>query len=515
MNKINFIFFIALILGSLCQNEIELDIAEGVYSYTFEPKIKYNITLKAVDSGNYIIIFPDSFQIIEATGDVHESLYDSSFKYKSRVYAQKVNIGDYIKLEYPESFYDIKNTEIKKIRIEKKNAYFAPNTRASPLIFNIVMNNSKKPMYIFLDNALLKGLYNICYTFHAKIHSGKFFGSYRTTEFDPDFPIDKDFQDFNISSLTDLPYDYYNHHLVIIKLQCKEPGLISIFIARGDYLNILNTVGLQVIKEDYDFNLKINKGKAYLQVINLYGNTSINLTEYNDKIYNDDFYKELEITEYITKTISFKNFGSYSMILTSMTDSESKIILEKEYETIEVKPSKRVAIPLLNINNKKFIKISSTLKGFYWDYQYSQTSDINFLPSSPYTSSYHFKKGNVGYIDNPYKYNNQKKHFNYMFITFMHKNEENSTFYYEYTDENDLKEEETEEEENDKYLSDKDESDKDINDKDESDKYESDKDRNEKDRKENESDQELKKNDGSSLLIYQKGILLMLVILFL
>ena len=365
------------------------------------------------------------------------------------------------------------------------------------------MNKCNKPMYFFLDNTLLKGMYNICYSFLAKVHSGDFFGSYRTTEFDPDFPIDKDFEDFDISSLTDLPYDYFNHHLVILKLQCREPGFISIFIARGTYLNLLNSVGLQAIKEGYDFNVKISKENAYIQVINLYGNTSIDLTKYKDNIYYNDFYIKLEIENHNTVEIPFKIFGNDSMILTSMSYSESKSIIAKEYEAIEVKSNKRVIIPLLESADKKYIKINSTVNGFYWDYQYSQTSDINYLISSPSRRPYHFQRGNVAYIDNPYKYNKIKKHFNYMFITFKHYNEENSTFYYEYTNENDIKEE-TEEEESDKYDTDEYKSDK-FN----TDKNESDKDGKEKEGNDEESNN---KSDGSHLLIYQSGILLMLLL---
>ena len=523
MSKIILIVFVYLIFCSLCQNQIELNIEEGVYSYTFEPHIIYNFTLNAVSSGTYVIIFPDTFKIIEATGDVHEALYDSEYEYTSRVYSQKFAKGDYIKLQYPDNIYDTLEGETKKIRIEKKNAFFNPNTQASPYIYNIAMNKCNKPMYFFLDNTLLKGMYNICYSFLAKVHSGDFFGSYRTTEFDPDFPIDKDFEDFDISSLTDLPYDYFNHHLVILKLQCREPGLISIFIARGTYLNLLNSVGLQAIKEGYDFNVKISKENAYIQVINLYGNTSIDLTKYKDNIYYNDFYIKLEIENHNTVEIPFKIFGNDSMILTSMSYSESKSIIAKEYEAIEVKSNKRVIIPLLESADKKYIKINSTVNGFYWDYQYSQTSDINYLISSPSRRPYHFQRGNVVYIDNPYKYNKIKKHFNYMFITFKHYNEENSTFYYEYTNENDIKEE-TEEEESDKYetdeyKSDKYESDKSENDRYDTDEYKSDKfntDKNESDKdgkeKEGNDEESNNKSDGSHLLIYQSGILLMLLL---
>ena len=130
------------------------------------------------------------------------------------------------------------------------------------------------------------------------------------------------------------------------------------------------------------------------------------------------------------------------MILTSFDNYDSNVIVAQEFENITIQSSKSIVIPLVNITDKKYIKINSTISGFNWDFQISQTSDINYLPKCLYKN---FEKGNVAYIDNPYNFKNFKNNY-YMFISIIHYHkEENLTFSYEYTNERESKEEERDE----------------------------------------------------------------------
>ena len=92
-------------------------------------------------------------------------------------------------------------------------------------------------------------------------------------------------------------------------------------------------------------------------------------------------------------------------------------------------------IPLSIVTDKKKIKITSTVDGFYWDYQYSQTPDVNYLPKLSYESK-HFQKGKTVYIDNPYIYKKIQTNYNW-FISIIHYNDEGAIVYYEYCSEND------------------------------------------------------------------------------
>ena len=88
-------------------------------------------------------------------------------------------------------------------------------------------------------------------------------------------------------------------------------------------------------------------------------------------------------------------------------------------------------IPLKVITDKKYIKITSTVKGFYWEYQFSQSDDINFYPQM--SKDKNFKNGNVVYINNPYTFNRLKTDYS-MFISFIHFNDEATILNFEYTD---------------------------------------------------------------------------------
>ena len=167
------------------------------------------------------------------------------------------------------------------------------------------------------------------------------------------------------------------------------------------------------------------------QGFNLVGNTSIEFSKMGE--YSFDFYKELSFSS-IENKIVFCISKPFIMTLTYFNRGESTDKVAVENEKMLILKNDRVIIPLKIITDKKYIKITSTVDGFYWEYQYSQTPDINYLPKLSYKSK-HFQKGKTVYIDNPYIYKKIKTNYNW-FISFIHYNDEEATFYYEYTNEN-------------------------------------------------------------------------------
>ena len=106
----------------------------------------------------------------------------------------------------------------------------------------------------------------------------------------------------------------------------------------------------------------------------------------------------------------------------------------KKKKKISIAYNKRVLIQIKNITDKRYIKVKSSLKEFYWDYLYSQTDDINYLPKADH-SSMHFEKGKVVYIDNLYTDKNFTTNY-YWYISLIQYNYyKNSTFNFEYTNE--------------------------------------------------------------------------------
>ena len=77
MNKIIFLLFISIFIVSPKETQIiekDFDIAEGVLPLGYNQDIAYDIVFNAVDNGTYVKVFPDSFQLLEATGDIHEDV---------------------------------------------------------------------------------------------------------------------------------------------------------------------------------------------------------------------------------------------------------------------------------------------------------------------------------------------------------------------------------------------------------------------------------------------------------
>ena len=105
--------------------------------------------------------------------------------------------------------------------------------------------------------------------------------------------------------------------------------------------------------------------------------------------------------------ISFGFSNSFYLLLAYNKAGEANDKVPQEKENILVNSYKRLLIPLKIITDKKYIEVKSSINKFDWDYLYSQTDDINYLPYISYRTM-HFQKGNVIYIDNPYKYKQLK-----------------------------------------------------------------------------------------------------------
>ena len=250
--------------------------------------------------------------------------------------------------------------------------------------------------------------------------------------------MDKDFNDLQLSSATKLSYQI---SLNIVKLQCKEKGIISIYMEKDDFYHALDDIGVCALYWDVEYDELFSDyqlpAKGYYQAFYLVGTTSINLSEIGGKKYTSDFFTELSLSSSLKTgeySIEFYIKDTVTMTLINFNVGESTDKVAVENEKILLTKNNRVIIPLKANNDSKYIKITSSVDGFYWDYQYSQTPDVNYLPKLSYDSK-HFQKGKTVYIDNPYIYQNKKTDFNW-FISFIHNNEEEATFYFEYINEN-------------------------------------------------------------------------------
>ena len=441
------ILLLCLCIFAYSQNEINIDIVEGTQSLTIQASTTYELTLRAKADGTFVIIFPDIFQVIEATGDLNEDIRPGI---SSRVYAQRFAKGDYAKLKYP-YLGGIKQTTINKIRIEKIEGNFRLMTTSMIEMFTMAMNDCNKPTYVFAYNRYPKGK---SFSFYGLIHSGAFTGSYRTSEFDPDYQINKNFKEFTFT--VNKGVTLANVYLNIVKLQCTEPGLISVYMASG---GSEWPYGVQLSKNTCDGSCSISFSSdrlpftLYIQRFSLVGSTYYDCTEIKGSKYYNNFCAKIDITSRLSQTthysVKYGKSGSsdYTMTLTFGNKGENTDKVLTENEKILVL-NQRIIIPLKVVNDKNYIKLQSSMNGIFWEYQYSQTSDINYLPYMT-TYSRHYEKKNVVYIDNPYKYSKIKTNY-YWFVSFANPNEEGAFFSYEYTNEKEKEKEEEKEEEKEK-----------------------------------------------------------------
>ena len=105
-------------------------------------------------------------------------------------------------------------------------------------------------------------------------------------------------------------------------------------------------------------------------------------------------------------------------------NSNSKIL--KRNQKFKVSKNNIIIIPLEESNKNDFITIASESGNFYWDYQYSQTDDINYLPKSNYDLK-NYQKDKIAKINNPYKYETKQNKYKW-FITLVHFNENDVEF---------------------------------------------------------------------------------------
>lgn len=300
----------------------------------------YYFTFNAIDNGTYAIIFPSHFKLLEATGEINE---DSDFDYGvySYIYAQNFKKGDYIKLSYPNWSFPTVNTT-QKIRIEKIDAYFKLMSNGNPIKFTMAFNDCQKPLYIFgyKDNV-----------FNGKIHSGKFMGSYRTTPFNPDNSIiNENLTNLEISSLTPIPpYIEYTMY----KLQCIEPGIISIYMIKNyDSSSILNNyMKLYYIQSPYTDYFKLSEYQSpinfYIQGYNLAGKTLMDFTNISGNCYENDFYDKIHVETNTNNSYKFffnRTSNSDTIILIYSIIGESDDTRLEEKKSILVSKDKIVLI---------------------------------------------------------------------------------------------------------------------------------------------------------------------------
>ena len=434
MLKLNIFIFICLYISSI--EEFEEDIVEGTKSFTLEKQKKYIFTFNAVKDGTYTFIFPGFFSIYDSNtknkGDI-----DFASGFFSYIYVQNFLKGDYIKISYPYNPNPTENTII-KIRIDKIDGDFKLTSR-NPIIFTMMFNDCQKPLYIFTFNNQ-PSLHENLYTFNGKIHSGKFKASYRTNSFNPENSIHNNLTDLEISSSTTLPlYSEFD----MVKLQCIEPGIISIYIVLIDSFSSILDEKINVVTINYTYGIS-HPFSQYKFPINFYiqgyflaGNASIYLMDFGGDTINNDYIKKIHIetkSKELFQEFYYKESKSIPMILSYCNAGESNDKILEEKKKITIAYNKRDLIQIKNITDKRYIKIKSSLKEFYWDYLYSQTDDINYLPKADY-SSMHFEKGKVVYIDNLYTDKNFTTNY-YWYISLIHYNYyKNSTFNFEYTNE--------------------------------------------------------------------------------
>ena len=135
----------------------------------------------------------------------------------------------------------------------------------------------------------------------------------------------------------------------------------------------------------YHFHLIKLPFTLYIQRFSLVGLTYYDCTEIKGSKYYNNFCTKIDITSKLSQTnyYSVKNGKSgssdYTMTLTFGNKGENTNKVLTENEKILVL-NQRIIIPLKVVDDKNYIKLQSSMNGIFWEYQYSQTSDINYLP---------------------------------------------------------------------------------------------------------------------------------------
>jgi hypothetical protein len=232
------------------------------------------------------------------------------------------------------------------------------------------------------------------------------------------------------NTLTKLPDDCL---INVFKFQCNQPSLFTFYLAKNPDLN---SGGLTIHTKPITFSSQYSSYDIrhfYYQLFNIFGNTSADFSDFGNRIYNgEDFYLEYNYPEesknYSYTLSNTSNTSSLSLSFTNNGSSKEKIAKENEknlYSSflIFLDPSKK----------NKYIKVQSTNK-FYYCYQFSQTEDLNYFPSSCGFKS--LAHGNITYINNPYYYNDTNMKTNYKWFIFIRNYMDGEQYYkYKYTNE--------------------------------------------------------------------------------
>lgn len=454
--KFQILLFLSLFLFSLCQYKESIE--EGFKSYSFEQNT-FNFTFTAIDNGNYIIIFSKPVYITETTGVLNSDAFPDHFfrnySFLTRVFSQNFTTGDFFKV------YSILSEEDRNldIKIEKIDAYFRLMTSLKTIMFTSAINDCSKPTYIltyknpFIDS-------NKFFYFYAEIYSGNFSGSYRTTNLDLNDKLNKDFQKFDITSLKNFSMSL---EFNIVKLECTNPGFIGVYMTNSFYAGIDTISILEPSQEYYVIpDREVPPYNVYFQSIHFFGKANFDFKKHaGGGVKSGNFIDKFNVTKenWESLGITINNGKSYSMVLTYYIIGELNHVEAKINEKISLMKDKQGIFYLENYKSK-YIKITSSVPNFYWNYLVSLTTDFEYLPKlySNYSrNTINFVKGKTVYINNPYSYNSTKiKHI--WFISFIHFNNKKVVFTCTYTNEindteNENDDDEVDDEENKSFFS--------------------------------------------------------------
>ena len=94
---------------------------------------------------------------------------------------------------------------------------------------NIYLNSCLNPTYILIRNPSLDeySTNNDLFYFKSIVHSGEFYGSYKTNDYSPknDGSLLNSFTNFNLTELTLLPNKFF---FIVLELECNIPGMLTI-----------------------------------------------------------------------------------------------------------------------------------------------------------------------------------------------------------------------------------------------------------------------------------------------
>ena len=315
---------------------------------------------------------------------------------------------------------------------------------------NIYLTNCLKPTYILIKNPSgneYSSTDNLLY-FKSIIHSGEFYGSYKSTDYSPNNygTLSDSFIRFDLTKLITLPKEFFFN---VIELKCKTPGMLT-FVFNGEHrveslysfsYNSFNNEGVtqNIFNSDHDLSLNSHNytGNSYLEIFNIQGCANFDMNSLGGKTYEcTDFY--------LNTTFDYNNYRKkFSMNVISEpfwvasiyhgpNDDDGFILEQEKKEYLCETGGMRIVIPINS--EKKSIKIKSSIPKFFWSLDFTQ-KNISYLPV-PSGSSLNYVYGDYAYIRNPYSFTQNRTTNYYWYIIIYHYNKSATPiFSYEYTDE--------------------------------------------------------------------------------